>query len=254
MLLRRARPSVSLILSPLSSTRYFEFPFALSVLPKTPKMCLDVSSPNLFSFYVARRFPTASVQMINPDSADLSDSRAMVSILKFGNICLEQNDLAAALNRGHSFDCIWSISVLEHIAGAYNDEYAVKAMYDALNSGGRLILTVPVDREFWSEYRENDGYSLQRDQVDGKFFFQRYYDRSAVWERLVKAVGQEPTVVRWFGETTAGRFVEYEKRWNLQGYSCTVDDPREFTDNYREFVAWEDMPGKGVCGLMFEKT
>ena len=60
-------------------------------------------------------------------------------------------------------------------------------------------------------------------------------------------------MVRWFGETEPGSFVNHQERWMRQGHNCTVDDPQEITDHYRDFPSWEEMPGKGVCGLMFEK-
>ena len=70
----------------------------------------------------------------------------------------------------------------------------------------------------------------------------------------VAPTGQEPVLVRWFGETVKGRFAEYERRWMREGYNCVVDDPREIADFYREFSTWKDMPGKGVCGLTMIKA
>jgi hypothetical protein len=126
-------------------------------------------------------------------------------------------------------------------------------MYNALSEGGRLIITIPVDRTFWKEYRDHDNYGTQGQKIKGKYFFQNFYDKNAVWERLVAPIGREPAVVRWFGETVPGRFAEYHQRWMRYGHNCTVNDPREITDYYREFSSWEEMPGIGVCGLMFEK-
>jgi hypothetical protein len=126
-------------------------------------------------------------------------------------------------------------------------------MYDSLSDGGRLIITVPVDRAFWTEYRDHDYYGTQDQKIKGKFFFQNIYDKNAIWERLVAPIGREPEGVRWFGETLPGRFAEYQQRWMRDGYNCTVNDPREITDYYREFSSWEEMPGIGVCGLMFKK-
>ncbi len=65
---------------------------------------------------------------------------------------------------------------MEHIPGA-GDTEAVAAMFKALEPGGRLIITVPVDRVARDEFREHDAYSLGTDiGPDGKYFFQRYYD------------------------------------------------------------------------------
>ena len=48
---------------------------------------------------------------------------------------------------------------MEHIPGA-GDTEAVAAMFKAVEPGGRLIITVPVDRVARDEFREHDAYSL----------------------------------------------------------------------------------------------
>jgi hypothetical protein len=127
-------------------------------------------------------------------------------------------------------------------------------MYDALKEGGTLILTVPVDRRFWSEYRDKDYYGTQgRSAERGKYFFQHFYDKAAIQERLLFSIEQQPKIMRWFGETSPGRFHEYIQSWIREGYDCIVEDPREIVGNYREFASWEEMPGVGVCGLAIKK-
>ncbi len=255
LLARGVTAGLSYLLTPVSSVRYFEFPFALACLPEQPGCCLDVSSPRLFSLYVAKRFPAAFIRMINPDARDISQTAGIVSRLRIGNLFTEWCGVEALATQDPSYDCIWSLSVVEHISGACDDREAVKLMHDALVDGGRLILTIPVDREFRDEYRDHDSYGLQRDRGrDGRYFFTHIYDKPAIWERLLSPIGREPSVVRWFGETTPGRFVRYEQRWMREEHGCTVDDPREIADHYREFATWEEMPGMGVCGLMIEKV
>ena len=82
--------------------------------------------------------------------------QSVLSRLGPKNLHLEALDLRSALSDGKTYDCIWSLSVVEHIAGQYDDRYAIQAMYKALEPGGRMILTVPVDRLFWDEYRVQD--------------------------------------------------------------------------------------------------
>lgn len=241
------------LLNPVSMIRYFEFWFALSYLTEEPKKCLDVSSPKLFSFYIANKYPSASILMINPDIKDTSHTMNIIDKLKINNIYVENFAVDVLSEQSNTYDCIWSISVIEHISGKYDDGYAIRVMYNALKPGGRLILTVPVDRKFWDEYRDCDYYGTQPKQLNSRYFFQRFYDKAAIWERLLVPIGKEPSVVRWFGETTPGRFVNYEKRLIQEGISCAIEDPREFTDNYQEFLCWEEMPGMGVCGIVVEK-
>lgn len=87
-----------------------------------------------------------------------------------------------------------------------------------------------------------------------QYFFQHFYDKAAIWQRLLKPIGREPSVIRWFGEISPGRFKQYVQRWMREGYACTVEDPREIADNFQEYETWEEMPGMGVCGLMIEKS
>ncbi len=253
MLMRNARPSVSYLLSPVSITRYFEFEFTYQYIPSSFSDCLDVSSPSLFSFFVAHRFPNSRILMINPDSGDIAISRAVSEILGYTNIDLQTRTVEESAKKGTLFDCIWSISVVEHISGAYSDSDAMRDMYSALLPGGRLIVTIPVDRKLLDEFREDKPYDVSIRQSSGGYFFQRYYDTRAIRSRLLDPIGAEPAVMRWFGETTPGRFSSYEQRWRNTGYRCTVDDPKEIVDHYREYPSWEAMPGAGVCGLMIVK-
>lgn len=240
-------------LVPVNILRYFEFEFTFSQLSEKMIKCLDVGSPRLFSFFVASNYPLTSIHMINPDSYDIQQTSYILSKINLINIKYSCLDINSLINFEDSFDCIWSISVLEHITGLYDDRFALIKLFSYLKKGGKLIITIPVDRNLWNEFRELNYYGTQNKDNSGQYFFQRYYDKKAIWERLVAAVGIEPKVVRWFGETTPGRFAAYERRWMMDGYKCTVEDPREIADHYQEFSSWEDMPGKGICGLVFEK-
>jgi SAM-dependent methyltransferase len=253
LLLKGSRLSIGYFLTPVNITRYFEFPFAFSVLPKPPGRCLDVSSPRLFSLYLASKYPSATFFMLNPDDNDISNTAKIIAKIKLNNISLHCSGVESFLNLRERFDCIYSISVIEHIWGAIDDISAVRLMYDSLNEGGRLIITIPVDRIFWDEYRDCNYYGTQMKQLTGRYFFQRYYDKAAIYHRIITSVGIEPAIIRWFGETSTGRFAEYEHNWMSERYKCTVNDPREIIDHYREFNSWDEMPGKGVCGMMFKK-
>jgi hypothetical protein len=190
--------------------------------------------------------------MINPDRRDVSATMATSRILNLTNLRTENVALHQLTAPVGGYDCIWSISVLEHITGDYDDRDSMQMLYDLLGSGGRLIVTVPVDRRFWIEYRDKDYYGTQVRRGD-KYFFQRFYDREAIWERLLAPVGLEPSQVRWFGEIENGRFQNYILRWMSEGMDCIVDGPREIVDYYREFDCWEEMPGAGVCGFVIIK-
>jgi len=253
LLKRGVLSGASYLLVPVSSVRYFEFSFAQSCLPSSFQEGLDISSPRLFSLYVAQMKTKTSISICNPDSADIALTGKIASKLKINNISTHNWAVNSIANQGKSYDCIWSISVIEHISGQYDDADAIKFMYDSLNESGRLILTIPVDRQFWEEYRDENYYGMHSTQESGKHFFQRFYDKDAIEQRLLSHIKKEPTVVRWFGETSPGKFMEYITRWMHQGFECTVEDPREIANHYQEFPSWETMPGVGVCGILIEK-
>lgn len=254
LLARGAGTGLGYLLAPVSIVRYFELPFAQACLPTHPGRCLDVSSPRLFSLYVAARHPEATISVINPDEHDIAETEKIVSRLRQKNVHPSRAGIESLSGLRDLYDCIWSISVIEHIAGENADTEAVKLMYDALAPGGRLILTVPIDRQSRTEYGETDYYGTQGEPSEDGYFFSRVYDRHSVVERLIAPVADSPASLRWFGERAAGRYAAYERRWMANGVAETIDDPREITDHYREFGAWEDMPGMGVCGIAIDKS
>lgn len=251
---RLERSGFAYLINPVSSFRYFEFPFALSSMPTTAGRCLDVSSPRLFSFYVSQKCHPTSIWMINPDREDIQRSARVAKKLELSNLRTDCCGVDVLEASPEIFDSIWAISVVEHISGKYDDSYAVRLMYNALAPGGHLILTIPVDRHYWEEYRDEMHYGIPKEQSEsGKYFFQRLYDKAAIRKRLIDIIGLEPFSVRWFGEKHPGHYFEYEKRWLREGFQCTFDDPREMSENYQEFSSWEMMTGMGVCGLLFIK-
>jgi SAM-dependent methyltransferase len=265
-LLARLSPGCAgYLVAPVANVRYWEFPFTLAHVPEGASRCLDVSSPRLFSYYVAHQRPDATVDVINPDPQDYAFTAATARRLGLRNLDVRRagvdvldGDPTAGM-RG-PYDCVWSISVIEHIDGAYTETQAVRWMFDALRPGGRLILTVPVQPAYEDEYRDSDLYST-RGAGDGaatgagagRYFFQRVYDEAAIRRRIIQGVGREPSVVRWYGERTPGKFREMERALIARGLEAAIDDPRQMADHYQEYPSWGAMPGFGICGLVFEK-
>lgn len=252
LLRRRCRAGFSYLLTPVNIVRYFEFPFAASCLPERLERCADVGSPRLFTLYAAERYRPGEILVLNPDLADIELTASIATRLGLKEVETGHAGAHALEEQEPAYDCIWSLSVVEHIYGDYDDAAAVRYMYDALREGGRLILTVPVDREFRNEYRDRR-YYVGDHGTRGSYFFQRLYDERSIRDRLVAPLKQTPSIVRWFGEKQPGRYVSYEQCWLRNGHACTVDDPREIADHYQEYRSWEEMPGRGVCGLMIEK-
>jgi SAM-dependent methyltransferase len=247
--IRRPKIALDLLLMPVSFVRYLEFDFLLRQLGASPGRCLDVSSPRLCSLFLAAQGKPESLLMINPDPSDIERTSDLARLL---NLRVETavESVAEAHARGSRFDSIWSISVVEHIHGEYDDVDAVRMLWDLVEPGGRLILTVPTDRTPRDEYRSG-GYYGARDE--GATFFQRFYDRSAVEERLIGQTDGELLGLEWFGERVPGRFTEYEQRGIRGGYAVTVHDPLEIVNEWQAYESWEETPGVGICGIALRK-
>jgi SAM-dependent methyltransferase len=249
-----SRKSLEYLLHPIESVRYAEFAFVKDHLREDDYECLDVSSPRLFSIHVAGK-SEMRIAMLNPDMDDIRETRQLVELLGAQAITLIQGDIGELNNvdAATRYDAIWSISVVEHIEGQHNDSDAMRLMFNALRPGGRLIVTVPVDREFRIEYSPVKQYGTQPLTENGSYFFQRFYDPDSIASRLGAPIGVPPSQTRWFGEVARGWWNGYRTKWDQRGFHYHVADPYEMCLNFKEFDSWRMMPGLGFCGLVFEK-
>lgn len=242
------------LLYPVSSTRYWEFPFTWAHLPAGRSLgrCLDVSSPRLFSLFVAGRRAPASLRILNPDVRDAEQTR-QAALLQGSAIAVDTSPVSIIDDERSKYDVIWSISVIEHIPDD-GDTRAMATLYRALAPGGRLLLTVPVDRHAYDEYRPTDTYRLGMPATDRGYFFQRWYDEAGVRARLLEPIAPDRVTLRWYGEKRAGHFAAYIREWLARGRERTLADPIEFGRNYRTFDSWAAMPGAGVCGIAIDRA
>jgi SAM-dependent methyltransferase len=248
---RRWGLGASYLLNPVSIVRYFEFPFVARSLPAGARICADISSPRLFSLYWSATHPQAAIQMINPDEHDLEETRQVAAVagipLELVNV-----DLRVFRDRPEAYDAIWSISVLEHVHGEYDDRKAIAWLYSALRPGGVLAVTTTIDRTFWDEYRDSDPYGLEKN-ASGPVFFQRWYDLAALQARLIEPLPGATASLAFFGERRPGGFKAYEAEWMKGGMRRSVEDPRDIADDFSEYPTWDAMPGAGVCGVRIVK-
>jgi SAM-dependent methyltransferase len=241
--------------------RYFEFDFVRSQLPATPSpRCLDVSSPYLFPLWLLAKRPGTAVRMINPDPVDIASTQAIARTAGIVGLDARCEDLREAAAQGRQYDLVTSISVIEHIAGPYDDRAAIAMMWDAVAPGGRLLLTFPVDRAARDEFRSATVYSSRSapaatnaESAPAPVFFQRFYTAATIAERLLAPLGSPPHHTAWFGEVAPGRYATHAERWRAEGLAATVSDPALIADSFRRFAAWDEMPGMGVCGLRIDK-
>ncbi|MCP4971774.1 MAG: hypothetical protein GY932_14415 [Arcobacter sp.] len=244
------------ILNPISLVRYFEYNYCYKkIMEDKPQLVLDLSSPRLFSLFIANRFPELKIVMANPDADDLGLTKKIIKFLKIKNIELLNEPLHNLLVSKHlkSFDCIYSISVIEHIAGEYEDIEAIGMLYKLLKQAGRLIITVPLaeNKIHAEEFRQFAPYpgSHNVKRSDGTYFFQRVYNGKSIKDRLIQNHVWDCYNTEWWGEKEKGSYIKYHK----SGFYNKGLDLRKFTTDFQSYNNFNDLPGLGICGCTLVK-
>jgi SAM-dependent methyltransferase len=241
-----------LILYPLDSTRHFELDFAWKALVGTPiGKYLDISSPRVFFAPLLVEQLAETADLINPDKADLAETRKLLNAAGLLSRCnlfdclIEDAQLVTA-----SYDVITCISVVEHIPG---DREAIRKMWELLKPGGRLLLTVPCAAQTSEQYIDRDEFGVQKSGEDGHVFMQRFYDSTLLQEHIFSTTGQ-PHRQAIFGERRPGLFLRMAARKRNDRYYPFWREPYMTAVEYAFFDSLEELPGEGAIAMEFVKT
>ncbi|MFC1452297.1 class I SAM-dependent methyltransferase [Verrucomicrobiota bacterium] len=244
--------------TPVNCTRYMEFDFARRLLPRAVTgECLDVSSPRLFSAYMLSRRPELRVSVVNPDGEDLAITRTLFRCLELdpGRTTFEARYAGDLPWPDEHFECVWSLSVIEHIP-VPEDITAVREMWRVLSPGGRLILTLPAAASGYDEFRAENVYGLDRQEhrTEEGVFFQRWYAEKDIGDRIVTALpGARITRREVWGEKARGWFADYCRRWAEQGDAVSAADPFYAATRFRRYAGIDELPGAGIACLALAK-
>ena len=150
----------------------------------TPRV-LDLGSPKLFGLYLANRLDL-NVVLTDITSLNIDEYRLMWEPLASG----ARGKVAFALQDGRriafgdsSFDVVYSMSVLEHIAGDAADSLALAELIRVLRPGGLLVVSLPFGPTFLEQSRVGFSGAARHTHDRHSYFFQRIYDRHQI-ERL----------------------------------------------------------------------
>jgi SAM-dependent methyltransferase len=165
------REALTRIIIPLDPSRYLEFPDALRELGARPgERVLDLASPKLVAVELARR----GAEITSVDALDRE-------VALWRSLARGQPRLSFQIADGRAlpfaeaaFDRAYSISVLEHIPNQ-GDAEALRELARVVRSGGRVVVTVPYSDRYREDWRDVPMYGDQP-AVDGRYFFERWYD------------------------------------------------------------------------------
>lgn len=183
-LAREPREALTRLAIPLDPSRYLEFPDAVRELgPIRGRRVLDLASPKLVAVELARRgAEVTSVDALEPEVARwraLTEGRRR---LRF-----EVADGRALPFPDASFDHAFSVSVLEHVPDG-GDTEALCELARVVKPGGRVVITVPYADRYREDWRDAPVYGAQ-EPVDGRYFFERWYDDSRLGDLARTAPG-----------------------------------------------------------------
>ncbi|MDD4869247.1 MAG: class I SAM-dependent methyltransferase [Kiritimatiellae bacterium] len=246
-----------LSVNPVSSIRYFEFPFIERYMPHiSGGRYLDVSSPMLFGCWWLAKHSDVEIDFINPDKNDLYTNNMILKGLGFqGRARFCPQDASKLPWPDGTFDGIWMISVIEHIAEP-DDIQALLELQRVLGKGAKLVLTTIVSSEFRKEYRSYSTYKIANIKPDaqGNYFFQRRYDAQTLKSRIIDVLDRmtlrESEI---WTEKKDGLFDEYVQGWLKNGIKTTNKDPL-LMSKYFEKRDFHDLKGFGIGCYLFEKN
>jgi SAM-dependent methyltransferase len=173
--------------------RVWEFAYALDSLPKRRNLkILDISSPKILAFYAARKYghEITGIDIWNEELVMWRDMLRRIGNLRnaAGRVQLAIEDATCLAHADESFDAVYSISAIEHIDGM-GDAKAIKEVSRVLKKGGVAVLTVPYDEKGYDVFKNEDVY--RKKFTAAPVFYERWYSRDMLQERLLKDSGLE---------------------------------------------------------------
>lgn len=138
---------------------------------------LDVGSPKCFGLYLASRY-AADFYLTDIDHPSVAEAMTLWDPIRHqaaGDAIFTTADGRKLDYGSDRFHIVFSMSVVEHIAGRDGDREALKEMLRVLKPGGLLLISVPFGPRY-VEQRRNGLAAAARVVKDGAFhFFQRIY-------------------------------------------------------------------------------
>ena len=180
---RRTRHFDEWFSAPMNYVRIIEAPLTLSLIDlKKECKILDISSPKFLSLYLGvNGFPEITISDV--DDYFVGDFKIYARNFRFSPR-IEAFDATNIPFGDNSFDRVFSISALEHVADNGDREIA-EEVARILKSDGIFVITAPASNSYSEEWlKEKNFYWPTKIREDGRAFFQRRYDEHSIRERF----------------------------------------------------------------------
>ncbi|KAB2925116.1 MAG: class I SAM-dependent methyltransferase [Bacteroidetes bacterium] len=116
-----------------------------------------------YSYYIASRWPNASIHAIDVKEDYIADCRAFFRAEGLSSVGFAVEDLTVPAHR-ERFDVILSVDVMEHIA---DDVTVFRNFFAAMKSGGRLLIHTPSNLGGSDVHKEGDTSFVEEHARDG---------------------------------------------------------------------------------------
>ena len=156
-------------------------------------------SPKLLAVALAGR--GVEVTCVDEFAGEIDTWQALAGDIS--GLDLQVGDGRALAFADASFDHAYSISVLEHIEGD-GSQSALAELARVVRPGGKVLVTLPYAATYREDWRDRPVYAAH-EPVDGRYFFQRWYDD----EHLDRLVAAAPSL-----ELVSREVVRMEPNWN----------------------------------------
>lgn len=151
---------------------------------------LDVSSPKCFGLYLAFYFDI-EIHLTDIYEPAVEECEILWKAIKDhakGKAVFSVQDARALKYPQEAFDAVYSMSVIEHVAGETGDSQSLQEMIRVLKPCGLLLVTVPSGQRYIEQDRVGFEGAAHRTGTGDRYFYQRIYTPAAVETRIIKAV------------------------------------------------------------------
>ncbi|MGQ9617686.1 MAG: SAM-dependent methyltransferase [Candidatus Aminicenantia bacterium] len=159
---------------PVDYLRCAEFPIVFQHLEfKDGMKILDVGSPQWFSIFLAKDFPSIKIFYVNILKEEIDLIKGIAKSIELRNIDFFQEDVRKMNFPSEYFDWIFSISAIEHVAPEENGDFiALREMSRVLKNNAKITISLPFKEKPRIIYLNSPVYE-RKEKI--KNFFAREY-------------------------------------------------------------------------------